>query len=87
MTYSLDPPIAVGGIAIAVVSRTEVSARQCCGYAAVTCSKRPEYVLMRVGLRITVSDMSGQSVTQDTINRLCPDAIARLSAFADTEPT
>lgn len=87
MTYTLDPPVAVGDIAVAVVSRTEVSARHHWGQVAVTCGKRPEFVLIRAGRRTSVSDISGQSVAQDTVNRLCPEAIAQLSAFADTEPT
>ena len=78
MTWSLDPPIRVGKVAVAAIVETETSAHAVINSIVATSCKRPRVVLIAWSDEVEVIDMNGRDLDHGAVETLYPGAISRL---------
>ncbi|MCK8483932.1 hypothetical protein MUY21_07775 [Aliiroseovarius sp. S2029] len=85
MTWSIDPPIQVGGYACAAVVEVDFSVRPFAGMLAGHGDKRPLLLLLLRDGVVRGFDLNGQVFQRDEIENLFPDAIVRMkNLLSDT---
>lgn len=82
MTITLQLGPVVGGHKTAALVETSGKKIGKFGCQSIWIAKRPLAILVAKGQNIDAFDMSGRSLSQDQIHRLCPGALDRFKGAA-----
>ena len=80
MTYVLDSPVIVGKTTVAALTRSSISKSWSDGHVSMKVEKLPEILLFKREEQLTAIKPSGEPVTLQEVERLCPGAISRFEA-------
>lgn len=79
MSWSVGPPVQVGAITFAAIAEVHVTARSYGRTLLAQGKKRPILFLISRGRTTCGVDLEGNTFDQAEIERLYPDAIARMN--------
>ena len=82
MSVVLDRPVRVGATLFAALSRVRVSGHGVGRGVAVLCHKEPVAILWVHGGQVRAMAMNGTGLTHAQVERLCPGALAEITAVA-----